>query len=55
MIARFPEVASDTSNDFHNWELVDPEKWVPDDYAVVRVDSLGAGRYPGVTDIWSAR
>ena len=55
MIARFPEVASDTSNDFQNWELVDPEKWVPDGYAVVRVDSRGAGRSPGVIDIWSAR
>jgi hypothetical protein len=21
-----------------NWETVDPEKWVPDGYAVVRVD-----------------
>jgi predicted acyl esterase len=35
--------------------VVDPEKWVPDGYAVVRVDSRGAGRSPGFMDLWSAR
>ena len=30
-----------------NWEAVDPEKWVPDGYVCVRVDSRGAGRSPG--------
>jgi len=27
--------------------VVDPEKWVPEGYAIVRVDSRGAGRSPG--------
>ena len=31
MIASFPEVAEGTSNRYQVWELVDPEKWVPDD------------------------
>ncbi|MGH9807481.1 MAG: hypothetical protein ACRD9W_09520, partial [Terriglobia bacterium] len=27
---------------YQNWEVVDPEKWVRDGYAIVRVDSRGA-------------
>jgi predicted acyl esterase len=50
-----PEATRGTSNKYQNWELVDPEKWVPDGYACVRVDSRGAGRSPGVIDCWSAR
>ncbi len=37
------------------WETVDPERWVPAGYAVVRVDSRGAGRSPGYLDVWSPR
>ncbi len=50
-----PEVLRGSSNKYQNWELVDPEKWVPDGYACVRVDSRGAGRSPGYLDVWSAR
>jgi predicted acyl esterase len=50
-----PEVLAGSSNKYQNWELVDPEKWVPDGYACVRVDSRGAGRSPGVIDVWSPR
>ncbi len=50
-----PEMLKDSSNKYQNWELVDPERWVPDGYAIVRVDSRGAGRSPGVIDSWSAR
>jgi predicted acyl esterase len=42
-----PDAVSGTSNRYANWETVDPEKWVPDGYAVVRIDSRGAGRSPG--------
>jgi len=42
-----PDAVAGTSNKYQNWEVVDPEKWVPDGYAVVRVDSRGAGRSPG--------
>ena len=55
LTAAHPEVAAGSSNKYQNWELVDPEKWVPDGYAVVRVDSRGAGRSPGFLDIWSPR
>ncbi len=50
-----PEVLEGSSNKYQNWELVDPEKWVPDGYVCVRVDSRGAGRSPGLLDSWSPR
>src|SRR6204780_1580672 len=50
-----PDALSGSSNIYANWEVVDPEKWVPDGYAIVRVDSRGAGRSPGVIDVWSPR
>ncbi len=55
LAASAPEVLEGSSNRYQVWELVDPEKWVPDGYACVRVDSRGAGRSPGVIDIWSPR
>ena len=55
MCADHPDVPTDSTNKYQNWEVVDPEKWVPDGYAVVRVDSRGAGRSQGVIDIWSLR
>ena len=55
MTAAYPETAQGSSNRYQNWELVDPEKWVPDGYAIVRVDSRGAGRSPGHLEVWSPR
>ncbi len=55
MIEQHPDVSAGTTNRYQNWEAVDPEKWVPDGYACVRVDSRGAGRSPGDLDVWSAR
>ena len=50
MIANHPDVLLDSTGIYQNWEVVDPEKWVPHDYVVVRVDSRGAGRSPGKLD-----
>ncbi len=55
MVEQHPDVAAGSSNVHQNWETVDPEKWVPDGYACVRVDSRGAGRSPGVIDPYSPR
>lgn len=55
LIEAAPEVLQGSSNLYQNWELVDPEKWVPDGYICIRVDSRGTGRSPGVVDVWSAR
>ena len=42
-----PDALAGSSNRYQNWEVVDPEKWVPEGYACIRVDSRGAGRSPG--------
>jgi uncharacterized protein len=55
MTTSYRETAKGSSNKYQNWELVDPEKWVPDGYAIVRVDSRGAGRSPGHLEVWSPR
>ena len=55
LIKSAPEVLQGSSNKYQNWELVDPEKWVPDGYVCLRVDSRGAGRSPGFLDVWSPR
>lgn len=53
LVKAAPEVLEGSSNKYQNWELVDPEKWVPDGYICLRVDSRGAGRSPGFKDCWS--
>ncbi len=55
LTAAHPEVLQGSSNQYQSWELVDPEKWVPDGYVAVRVDSRGTGRSPGYIDLWSPR
>ena len=50
MVEDHPDTARGSSNKYQNWEVVDPEKWVPDGYACVRIDSRGAGRSPGRID-----
>ena len=50
MARDYPDAVANTSNRYQSWEVADPEKWVPDGYVVVRVDSRGAGRSPGVID-----
>jgi hypothetical protein len=47
MARDYPDAVAGSSNRYQNWEVVDPEKWVPDGYAVIRIDSRGAGRSPG--------
>ena len=55
LAVQHPDAIAGSSNKYQSWELVDPEKWVPDGYACVRVDSRGAGRSPGHIDPWSPR
>ena len=55
MAEKHPDVTAGSTNRHQNWEVVDPEKWVPEGYACVRVDSRGAGRSPGFLDPWSPR
>jgi predicted acyl esterase len=55
MAVDHPDVTTGSTNKYQNWEVCDPEKWVPDGYVLVRVDSRGCGRSLGCIDIWSAR
>ncbi len=55
MAEQHPDVTAGSTNKYQNWEVVDPEKWVPDGYACVRVDSRGCGRSPGYIDHFSPR
>jgi predicted acyl esterase len=55
MAEKHPDVTAGSSNLYQNWEVVDPEKWVPHDYVCVRVDSRGTGCSPGFIDHFSPR
>ena len=55
MVAAAPDIVEGSSGKYQSWEVVDPEKWVPDGFVCVRVDSRGAGRSRGVLDPLSSR
>ena len=55
LVEGHPEVMDGSTGAYQAWEVVDPEKWVPDGYACVRVDARGFGRSPGFADPWSPR
>ena len=50
MVEDYPEILDGSTNKYQNWETTDPERWVPHGYAIVRVDSRGAGWSPGLMD-----
>jgi predicted acyl esterase len=55
MITDHPEILAGSTNKYQNWETTDPERWIPHGYAIVRVDSRGAGWSPGFMAPNSAR
>jgi uncharacterized protein len=55
MVEEHPEILQDSTNKYQNWEVTDPERWVPHNYAVVRVDSRGAGWSEGLLDPFQPR
>ncbi len=55
MAEKHPDVTAGSSNLYQSWEVVDPEKWVPHDYACMRVDSRGTGCSAGFIDHFSPR
>ncbi|MFL6806907.1 MAG: CocE/NonD family hydrolase [Xanthobacteraceae bacterium] len=55
MVEQHPDVVAGSTNKYQSWEVCDPEKWVPDGYVCVRVDSRGCGRSPGYVEHWSPR
>jgi predicted acyl esterase len=55
MVREHPEIGEGSTNKYQAWEVTDPERWVPHGYAVVRIDSRGAGCSPGFLDTQSPR
>ena len=55
MCENHPDVPAGSTNIHQSWEVADPEKWIPNGYAIVRVDSRGAGRSPGYLEHFSPR
>lgn len=53
LASAYPDAVAGTSNRYQVWETPDPEKWVPDGYICIRVDSRGAGRSEGMLDMLS--
>ena len=44
-----------TSGAYLRWEAVDPERWTPDGFVCVHVDSRGTGASPGYVDPFAPR
>jgi predicted acyl esterase len=56
LIAVNPGIAREgSSGRYLRWELIDPERWVPEGYVVIAVDSRGSGKSPGYLDPLSSR
>ena len=52
--AFYPGLDTDgSSGRYLRWEVADPERWVPWGYALMVVDSRGAGESPGKLEVWS--
>jgi predicted acyl esterase len=43
MVEDYPEILEGSTNKYQNWEVTDPERWIPHGYVCVRFDSRGAG------------
>lgn len=55
LVEEHPEVLEGSTGRYANFEVVDPEKWVPDGYVCVRVDSRASGRSPGYLCLFQER
>ncbi|MBM4312793.1 MAG: CocE/NonD family hydrolase [Deltaproteobacteria bacterium] len=55
MVEDHPEILEGSTNKYQNWEVTDPERWIPHGYVVIRVDSRGAGWSPGFMQVNSPR
>jgi predicted acyl esterase len=49
-----PEVVQgDSDGRYLTWEVPDPQRWVPADYAIVVIDARGTGKSPGFYEMMS--
>lgn len=47
----YPQVFAHSSGKHMSFETPDPEAWVPHGYVIVRIDSRGSGKSPGMLDV----
>ena len=51
LLKLYPDLCRNGSTGrFLRWEVADPERWIPDDYIIVVVDTRGSGKSPGYMD-----
>lgn len=55
MMREHPEIGAHSTSKYQVWEYPDPERWVPQGYVCVRIDTRGAGGSEGAIDIFSPR
>jgi predicted acyl esterase len=48
-----PEDLEEKPSPLMNWETINPQWWVPQGYAAVRIDGRGTGKSPGQGEPWS--
>ena len=50
----YPDIdQNETTGQYLRWEVPDPERWVPDGFIIIVVDSRGSGQSPGYLDLYS--
>ena len=50
----YPDIDQNgTTGQYLRWEVPDPERWVPDGFIIVVVDSRGSGQSPGYLNLYS--
>jgi len=56
LVSVYPDLSRDGSTGrYLRWETADPERWVPDGFVIIQVDSRGSGKSPGYLDPRSPR
>jgi predicted acyl esterase len=53
LVEKYPEAVANTTTRHTSFEVADPEHWTPHGYAVMRIDSRGAGRSEGLMNTHS--
>lgn len=56
LVSVYPDLSRNGSTGrYLRWETADPERWVPDGFIIIQVDSRGSGKSPGYLDPRSPR
>ncbi len=56
LVSVYPDLCRNGSTGrYLRWETADPERWVPDGFVIIQIDSRGSGKSPGYLDPRSPR